>query len=61
MTITRQKLLLIKEQEFEYNQKISSTLDLVNFIRNVLQINNEAQEVAYLLSLNTRNQLVSFT
>lgn len=61
MTITRQKLLLIKEQEFEYNEKISSTLDLVNFIRNVLQINNEAQEVAYLLSLNTRNQLVSFT
>lgn len=61
MTITRQKLLLVKEQEFKYNQKICSTSDLVDFIMNVLNINNEAQEVVYLLSLNSRNQLVSFT
>lgn len=61
MTITRQKLLLVKEQEFKYNQKISSTIDLVDFIMNVLNINNEAQEVVYLLSLNNKNQLVSFT
>lgn len=61
MTINRQKLLLVKEQQFEYNQKITSTLDLVNFITNVLKINNEAQEVTYLLSLNNKNQLVSFT
>lgn len=61
MTITRQKLLLAKEQEFKYNQKISSTLDLVDFIMNVLNINNEAQEVVYILSLNNKNQLVSFT
>lgn len=61
MTITRQKLLLVKEQEFKYNQKISSTLDLVDFIMNVLNINNEAQEVVYILSLNNKNQLVSFT
>lgn len=61
MTITKQKLLLVKEQEFKYNQKICSTSDLVDFIMNVLNINNEAQEVVYLLSLNSKNQLVSFT
>lgn len=61
MTINRQKLLLIKEQQFEYNQKITSTVGLVNFMTNVLKINNEAQEVTYLLSLNNKNQLVSFT
>lgn len=61
MTINRQKLLLIKEQQFEYNQKITSTVSLVNFMTNVLKINNEAQEVTYLLSLNNKNQLVSFT
>lgn len=61
MTINRQKLLLIKEQQFEYNQKITSTVGLVNFMINVLKINNEAQEVTYLLSLNNKNQLVSFT
>lgn len=61
MTITKQKLLLVKEQEFKYNQKICSTSDLADFIMNVLNINNEAQEVVYLLSLNSKNQLVSFT
>lgn len=61
MKINRQKLLLIKEQQFEYNQKITSTVSLVNFMINVLKINNEAQEVTYLLSLNNKNQLVSFT
>lgn len=60
MIITKQKLLLIKEQEFEYNKKICSTLELVEFVRNVLKINNEPQEVLYLLSLNNKNQLVSF-
>lgn len=60
MTITKQKLLLVKEQEFEYNTKICSTLELVEFVRNVLKINNEPQEVIYLLSLNNKNQLVSF-
>ena len=61
MTITKQKLLLVKEQEFEYNQRICSTLHLVDFIKNVLKINNEPQEVLYLLSLNSKNQLVSFS
>lgn len=61
MTITIQKLLLVKEQEFKYNQNICGTIDLVDFIINVLNINNEAQEVVYLLSLNNKNQLISFT
>lgn len=60
MTITKQKLLLIKEQDFEYNRKITSTLDVVKFIREVLQIQNESQEVVYLLSLNNKNQIVGF-
>jgi DNA repair protein RadC len=60
MNISKQKLLLIKEKDFEYNKKICSTLDLVDFMRNSLNINNEAQEVVYLLSLNNKNQLVSF-
>jgi len=61
MTIYKQKLLLVKEQEFKYKQKICSTLHLVEFVRNVLKVNNEPQEVLYLLSLNSKNQLVSFT
>lgn len=60
MTITKQKLLLVKEEYFKYNQKICSTIDLVNFIKDELKISNEPQEVIYLLSLNNKNQLVSF-
>lgn len=61
MTIYKQKLLLVREQEFKYNQKISSTLDLVDFIRNILQIQNESQEVAYVLALNNKNQFIGFS
>ena len=60
MKISRQKLQLIKEQDFEYNEKITGTVDLVKFIRQVLKIQNEPQEVTYILTLNNKNRLVSF-
>lgn len=60
MKITKQKLLLVKDQEFEYNQKICSTPQLVEFLRNILKIDKEASEVIYLLSLSSKNQLISF-
>lgn len=61
MTISRQKLVLVREQDFEYNQKISSSEDVVKFIKEVLEIQNESQEVFYLLTLDTRNKIISFT
>ncbi len=61
MIISRQKLQLIREQEFEYNEKIKGTVDLVKFIREILKIQNETQEVIYLLTLNNKNQVVSFS
>lgn len=57
MEIYKQKLLLIKEESFEYNQKINNTMDVVNFISKTMKINNEAQEVVYILMLNTKNQI----
>ena len=61
MKISRQKLQLIKEQDFEYNEKITGTVDLVKFIRQVLKIQNETQEVIYLLTLSSKNRIISFT
>lgn len=61
MIILKQKLQLIKEQEFKYDKKITSTIDLVRFIREILKIQNETQEVVYLLTLDTKNHVVSFT
>lgn len=60
MEITKQKLLLVKEESFEYNKKITSTLDVVLFIREVLKIQNESQEVVYVLTLNNKNEIISF-
>ena len=60
MEITKQKLLLVKEKSFEYNKKITSTLDVISFIREVLEIQNESQEVVYVLTLNTKNEIISF-
>ena len=61
MTISRQKLVLVRDENFEYNQKISSSKDVDNFIRDVLNIQNESQEVFYLLTLDTRNKIILFT
>lgn len=61
MIISKQKLQLVKETDFQYNEKITSTFDLVRFIREILKIQNEPQEVVYLLTLNSKNHVVSFT
>lgn len=60
MKISRQKLVLERDKNFEYNYKITKTENVVEFVRNVLKIQNEPQEVCYLLTLDSRNKLVSF-
>lgn len=60
LEICRQKLLLVKEQSFEYNTKINNRLDVINFITDIIKIHNEAQEVVYLLTVNSKNQIVGF-
>ncbi len=60
MKITKQKLLLVKEQDFEYNKKITNALDIVTFVRETLKIQNESQEVIYVLTLNNKNEIISF-
>lgn len=60
MEICKQKLLLVKEQSFEYNAQINNKLDVINFITDIIKIHNEAQEVVYLLTVNSKNQIVGF-
>lgn len=61
MTIYKQKLLLVKENTFEYDQHINTSKTVFDFAIDILKITNEPQEILYLLSLNTKNQLVSFS
>ena len=61
MKIAKKKLVLVKEKQYEYEKKIGTTIELVEFVKNVLKIQNEAQEVTYLLMLNKSNYVTSFS
>ncbi len=61
MTISRQKLLLVREETFEYNKVIKNTRDIFTFVKEILKVQDEAQEVCYVITLDTRNKIVGFT
>lgn len=61
MKICKQKLLLVKEDEFEYNQKFKNSKDVIKFISKITKINNEPQEVVYLLTVDVKNHINGFT
>lgn len=60
MNIVKNKLILVKEQEFEYKEKIRCMEDLIDFIKNVIKIEQEPEEVLYLITLSNANQIHSF-
>lgn len=60
MKIYKNKIILIKEEEYQYHKKIKTTIDIVEFIRNVIKIQEEIDEVLYLLNLNSNNVINSF-
>lgn len=60
MNIVKNKLILIKEQEFEYKEKIRCMEDLIDFIKDVIKIEQEPEEVLYLITLSNANQIHSF-
>lgn len=60
MNIVKNKLILVKEQEFEYKEKIKCMEDLIDFIKDVIKIEQEPEEVLYLITLSNANQIHSF-
>ncbi|MCI9245660.1 MAG: hypothetical protein HFJ30_00690 [Clostridia bacterium] len=61
MEVFKQKLLLVKEQSFDYEQKVTNSTEVINFIRDILKLQNEFQEVVYVLLLNNQNRIVGFS
>lgn len=61
MEAFKQKLLLVKEQSFSYEQKVANPTEVINFIRNILKLQNESQEVVYALLLNIQNRIIGFS
>ena len=60
MNIVKNKLILVKEQEVEYKEKIRCMEDLIDFIKDVIKIEQEPEEVLYLITLSNANQIHSF-
>ena len=58
--VYKNKLILKKEKAFYYNKKLSSSNDAINFIRNILRLYEEPEEVLYVIGLDTKLNVNSF-
>ena len=61
MEILKNKLIMIQEQSFKYNEKISSTINIINFIRNIIKLQQEPEEVIILIGMDCKNNIIGFT
>lgn len=58
--ISKNKLILVKEQEFKYNIKVKSNIDTINFLENILKLQEEPEEVFVCITLDTKNNINGF-
>lgn len=62
MKINKIKLQMVREKEVEYKQeRIHNENDIVKFINEIEEINLLVEESVYLLCLNTKNEIVSYS
>lgn len=60
MEIYKNKLIMIKEQSYIYNKRLSCSIDSIEFINNIIQIQNEPEEVLFLIGLDNKNNIIGF-
>lgn len=61
METYKHKLIMIKEQTYEYNQTMNGTSDAINFIRNIIKLQEEPEEILVAIGLNSKNDIIGFT
>lgn len=62
MKFSKIKLQMVKEKDFTYNsRKIKSTQDMVEYIKEIEQLDLATEEIAILICLNTKNQIVAYS
>ena len=62
MQFSKIKLQMVKEKDFTYNsRKIKSTQDMVEYIKEIEQLDLATEEIAILICLNTKNQIVAYS
>lgn len=62
MKINKIKLQMIQEKEVEYKtNKIKSAKDIVKFMNDIEEMNLLAEENVFLICLNTKNEIISYS
>lgn len=62
MKINKIKLQIIREKEVEYKtNKIKSAKDIVKFMNDIEEMNLLAEENVFLICLNTKNEILSYS
>lgn len=62
MKINKIKLKMVMEKEVEYKtNKIKSAKDIVKFMNDIEKINLLAEENVFLICLNTKNEIISYS
>ena len=52
---------MVKDKSFKYeNNKLSHTLQTLEFITNVIKLQQEPEEVIILINMNTKNEIIGF-
>lgn len=59
---TKYKLQYVKEETglYEVSKTIKNTKDIYNILRDIIKLNEEAEEVLFLIVLNTKNSVTGF-
>lgn len=61
MDVYKNKLIMIKEENYKYNEKLCTTNQSIDFIRNILKIQNEPEEVLQVIGLDNKLNVIAFT
>lgn len=62
MKFSKIKLQMLKEQDFNYDsKKISSAIDIVEYINKYEQLEKATEEHTILICLNCKNQIIAYT
>lgn len=55
--ISKNKSILVKEQEFEYDIKVKSNIDTIEFLENIIKLQEEPEEVFICITLDNKNNI----
>ena len=61
MNIYKNKLIMIKNESFKYDKKISCNTDMVDFLREKIRIHEEPEKTMVLVGLDCKNNIVGIS